>query len=159
MTNVDLNCLGPLIYRFFSINTTVLHNPPLVSSKDVEPQIWRNHELQIWRNHIKGKLTVNYIHTLYKLKEGYKQIWKSRRKHFKKYVFGFKSQLYKNFWASLLAQTVKTLLAKWESQVQSLVLEDPLQNDYPLQYSCWRITQTEEPGGLSSTGSQRSGHN
>lgn len=60
MNNVDLNCLGPLIYRFFPINTTVLRNPPLVSSKDVEPQIWRNHELQIWRNHIKGKLTINY---------------------------------------------------------------------------------------------------
>ena len=28
----------------------------------------------------------------------------------------------------------------------------------PLQYSCWRIPWTEEPGGLQSVGSQRVGH-
>ena len=28
----------------------------------------------------------------------------------------------------------------------------------PLQYSCWRIPWTEEPGGLQSKGSQRVGH-
>ena len=32
-------------------------------------------------------------------------------------------------------------------------------NDYPLEYSCWRIPWTEEPGGLQSTVSQRVGHN
>ena len=31
-------------------------------------------------------------------------------------------------------------------------------NGYPLQYSCWRIPWTEEPGGLLSMGSQRIGH-
>ena len=31
-------------------------------------------------------------------------------------------------------------------------------NGNPLQYSCWRIPWTEEPGGLQSTGSQRVGH-
>ena len=30
---------------------------------------------------------------------------------------------------------------------------------YPLQYSCWRIPGTEEPGGLQSLGSQRVRHN
>ena len=30
-------------------------------------------------------------------------------------------------------------------------------NGYPLQYSCWRIPWTEEPGGLQSMGSQRVG--
>ena len=29
----------------------------------------------------------------------------------------------------------------------------------PLQYSCWRILWSEEPGGLQSMGSQRVGHN
>ena len=28
----------------------------------------------------------------------------------------------------------------------------------PLQYSCWRIPWTEEPGGLESMGSHRVGH-
>ena len=28
------------------------------------------------------------------------------------------------------------------------------ENDNPLQYSCWRIPWTEEPGGLQSMGSQ-----
>ena len=28
----------------------------------------------------------------------------------------------------------------------------------PLQYSCWRIPSTEEPGGLQSMGLQRVGH-
>ena len=31
-------------------------------------------------------------------------------------------------------------------------------NGNPLQYSCWRIPWTEEPGGLQSTGLQRVGH-
>ena len=31
-------------------------------------------------------------------------------------------------------------------------------NGNPLQYSCWRIPWTEEPGGLLSMGSQRVGH-
>ena len=30
-------------------------------------------------------------------------------------------------------------------------------NGTPLQYSCWRIPWTEEPGGLQSLGSQRVG--
>ena len=32
-------------------------------------------------------------------------------------------------------------------------------NSNPLQYSCWRIPWTEEPGGLPPMGSQRVGHN
>ena len=31
-------------------------------------------------------------------------------------------------------------------------------NGNPLQYSCWRISWTEEPGRLQSTGLQRVGH-
>ena len=32
-------------------------------------------------------------------------------------------------------------------------------NGTPLQYSCWKIPWTEEPGRLQSVGSQRVGHN
>ena len=32
-------------------------------------------------------------------------------------------------------------------------------NGYPLQYSCWRMPWTEEPGWLQSMGSQKVGHN
>ena len=31
-------------------------------------------------------------------------------------------------------------------------------NSYPLQYSCWRISWTEEPGGLQSMGLKESKH-
>ena len=43
------------------------------------------------------------------------------------------------FLASLVAKTVKRLPAVWETWVQSLGWEDPLEkgvNGYPLQYSC-----------------------
>ena len=42
------------------------------------------------------------------------------------------------FWASLVAQLVKNLPAMWETWVQSLGWEDPLEKGkatYPLQYS------------------------
>ena len=61
--------------------------------------------------------------------------------------------------ASLVAQTVKNPPAMQETWVQSLGLEDPLENGYPLQYFAWRIPWTEEPGGLQTMGSQRVGHN
>ena len=41
-------------------------------------------------------------------------------------------------WDSLVAQTVKSLPAMWESWIQSLGWEDPLEKEManPLQYSC-----------------------
>ena len=56
---------------------------------------------------------------------------------------------------------VKTLPAMWETQVQSLGGEDPLEKRM-VTYSnilAWRIPWTEEPGGLQSMGSPRVGHN
>jgi len=55
---------------------------------------------------------------------------------------------------------VKNLPAMWETQVQSLGWEDPLEKERANQSSilAWRITRTEEPGGLQSMGSQRAGH-
>ena len=55
---------------------------------------------------------------------------------------------------------VKNLPAAQETQVRSLGLEDPLEEDMAAHSSvlAWRIPWTEEPGGLESRGSQRVGH-
>ena len=62
--------------------------------------------------------------------------------------------------ASLVAQLVKNLPVMWETWVQSLGWEDPLENEMAAHSSilAWRIPWTEEPGGLQSMGSQRVGH-
>ena len=59
-----------------------------------------------------------------------------------------------------MAQTVKNLPAMWETWVLSLGLEDPLEKGMATHFSilAWRISWTEEPGGLLSMGSQRVGH-
>ena len=63
-------------------------------------------------------------------------------------------------WASLMAQTVKNLPAGWETLVQSLGWEDPLEEEMAThsRILAWRIPWTEEPGGVQSTGSQRVRH-
>jgi len=62
--------------------------------------------------------------------------------------------------ASLAAQSVKSLPEMWESCVQSLGWEDPLEKEMATHSSilAWRIPRTEEPGGLHSMKSQRVGH-
>ena len=64
-------------------------------------------------------------------------------------------------WASLVAQLVKNLPAVRETQVRSLGWEDPLEKEMATHSSilAWKISWTEEPGGLQSMGSQRVGHN
>ena len=59
-----------------------------------------------------------------------------------------------------MAQSVKSLPAIWETQVQSLDQEDPLEKKMATHSSilAWRIPWTEEPGELQSMGSQRVGH-
>ena len=61
----------------------------------------------------------------------------------------------------LEAQTVKNLPAVWETQVQSLGREDPLEKCMATHSSilAWRIPWTEEPGRLQSMRSPRVGHN
>ena len=56
-----------------------------------------------------------------------------------------------------MAQKIKNLPTIWEIQVQSLSWEDPLEEGMATHSSilAWRIPQTEEPGRLQSTGSQR----
>ena len=62
--------------------------------------------------------------------------------------------------AYLVAQTVKDLLAMWETWFQSLGREDPLEKEMAIHSSilAWEIPWTEKPGGLQSMGSQRVGH-
>ena len=64
------------------------------------------------------------------------------------------------FRASLVAQMVKNPPAMQETQVQSLLWEDPLEDEMATHSSilAWRIPWTEEPGGLQSIGLQRVGH-
>ena len=61
-------------------------------------------------------------------------------------------------WASLVAQLVKNLLAKQETQVRPLVQEDPLEKEMETHSSilAWEISWTEESGGLQSMKLQRS---
>ena len=56
---------------------------------------------------------------------------------------------------------VKSLPAVWDTQVQPLGREDPLEKGMATHSSSfsWRIPWTEEPGGLQSWGSQGIGHN
>ena len=62
--------------------------------------------------------------------------------------------------ASLVAQMVKSLSAVWQTWIQSLCLEDPLEKEMGTHSSilAWRIPWMEEAGGLQSLGSQRVGH-
>ena len=57
-------------------------------------------------------------------------------------------------------QTVKRLPTMWETRVQSLGREDPLEKEMATHSStlAWEIPWTEKPGGLQSSGSQRIGH-
>ena len=60
--------------------------------------------------------------------------------------------------ASLVAQSVKNLPAMQETWVQFLGKEDSLEKGMATQ-SCilaWKVSWTEEPGGIQSMGSQES---
>ena len=61
---------------------------------------------------------------------------------------------------SLVAQTVKRLSKMWETRVQSLGWEDPLEKEMAIHSStlAWKIPWREEPGRLQSMGSRRVGH-
>ena len=61
------------------------------------------------------------------------------------------------FIASLVAQMVKNLPAMWETWVQSLSWEDPLEKGTAIHSSilAWSIPWTEEPSRLQSMGLQR----
>ena len=58
-----------------------------------------------------------------------------------------------------MVQTVKHLSTIRETQVRSLGQEDPLEKEMTTHSSilAWRISWTEEPGGLQSMGLQKVG--
>ena len=59
-----------------------------------------------------------------------------------------------------MAPLVKNLPAIQETWVASLGQEDPLNKEMATHSSilAWRMSGTEEPGGLQSMGPQRAGH-
>ena len=68
-----------------------------------------------------------------------------------------------DFKTSLVDQMIKNPPAMWETWVQSLSQEDPLEKERGLAtrssiLAC-RISWSEEPGGVQSTGLQGVGHN
>ena len=60
-----------------------------------------------------------------------------------------------------MAPLVKNLPAIQETWVATLGQEDPLNKEMATHSSilAWRMSWTEEPGGLQSMGLQRAGHN
>ena len=60
-----------------------------------------------------------------------------------------------------IAQSIKNLPAMQETRVQSLGWEDALEKEMATHFSilAWKISWTEEPGGLQSTGLQRGRYN
>ena len=63
-------------------------------------------------------------------------------------------------WAFLMAQTVRNLLAMWETWVQSLGWEDPLEEGMATHSSvlAWRIPMDRGAWRATAMGSQRVGH-
>ena len=57
-----------------------------------------------------------------------------------------------------MAQMIKNLPATWETRIQSLGQEYPLEKEIatPSSILAWEIPWTEEPGGPQSMGSQKS---
>ena len=64
-----------------------------------------------------------------------------------------------NLYFELVAQTVKRLSTMWETQVQSLRWEDPLEKEMAIHSStiAWKIPWTKEPGSYSPWGHKESG--
>ena len=62
--------------------------------------------------------------------------------------------------ASLVAQIVKHLSTVWETGVQSLDWEDPLEKEMATHSStlAWKIPWMEQPSGLQSMGLQKVRH-
>ena len=75
-------------------------------------------------------------------------------------VFLFLKNIYVFIRDPLAAQTVKSLPTMWDTRVQFLGWEDPLEKEMATHSSilAWRIPWMEEPGGLQSIVSQRAGH-
>ena len=66
-----------------------------------------------------------------------------------------------SYYTHLMVQMVKSLPAAWETWVQSLGQEDPLEKRMATHSStlAWRVPWTGQSGGLESMGSQRARYN
>ena len=100
--------------------------------------------------------TISEYQLVYPIEDNHRQpfiIWSC------KFWFLIYSVLYE-LRASLVAQRLKRLPAKWETWVRSLGQEDSLEKEMATHSSilAWRIPWREEPGRLQSTGLQRIGH-
>ena len=87
--------------------------------------------------------------------------WVNKRNHLLKIFFNLIYVLvFGGLGVSLMAQMVKNLPAMWETQIQSLGQEDPLEEWMTSHFSilAQRIPWMEKPGGLQSMGLQRVGH-
>ena len=75
-------------------------------------------------------------------------------------MLGTRPSVSKLLSVSPVAQMVKSLPAGWETQVQSLGREDPLEKEMATHSSilAWKIPWMEESGRLQSIGSQKVGH-
>ena len=64
------------------------------------------------------------------------------------------------FSGGLVAQDLPATQEMWETRVQSLGQEDPLEENLAIHFNilAWRIPWTEGSGRLQSIGSQRVGH-
>ena len=93
-----------------------------------------------------------YLH-LEKCKSQLQQVWQKTTQYCRAVILQFCR-------ASLVAQRLKRLPGMWETRLQSLGQEGPLEMEMATHYStlAWRIPRREEPGGLQSMGSQRVGH-
>jgi len=85
-----------------------------------------------------------------------KKVWRTTRP----FTYGLNQIPYDYKRASLVAQSVKNLPAVQETRVQSMGWEYPLEKEMATHSSilAWKISWTQEPGGLQSMGSQRVGH-
>ena len=70
------------------------------------------------------------------------------------------NEYFLKIWVSVVAQLVKNPPAMQETWVRSLGWEDPLEKGTATHSSilAWRISWTEEPGGIRSIGSKRVQH-
>ena len=86
--------------------------------------------------------------------------FQSSYRYFNKFVltFDFLIPVINYIRASLVAQRLNRLPAMQEAWVRFLGREDPLEKEMATQSSIlgWRIPWMEEPGGLQSTGLQKS---
>ena len=69
--------------------------------------------------------------------------------------------LYLGFPSGSVVKNLPAMQETWETWVQFLDQEDPLEEEMETYSSilAGKIAWTEEPGGLQSIGSQRTGHN